>query len=174
MNGFVGCQVLEQEEAVLEILQPLAASSPYYFLRWPHRVSGLIDQSTFETEYLPYLTKDLSPVGQVFTQSLELRWERRSRRLAQKPPQYHLLLLRRADSETPFPGFTPLQEHQAVIPWKTVDYNAVLPQEGGSEGTRFPKGFIVSPELDPKSLRQRHFIHKNTGITHFVALVSQV
>ncbi|KKI99895.1 hypothetical protein [Prochlorothrix hollandica] len=171
MNGFVGWQLVDDPETVLATLKPLGNFSPYYFLRWHHRVSGLIDQSTFETQYLP---KGLSPVGQVFTQSLELRWERRSRRLAQKPPQYHLLLLGRADSETPFPGFTPLQEHQAVIPWKTVDYNAVLPQEGGSEGTRFPKGFIVSPELDPKSLRQRHFIHKNTGITHFVALVSQV
>lgn len=169
MNGFVGSQILETEAEVSAIIQNLASSSPYYFLRWPHKVSGIITQTKFEQEFHP---QGLSPVGQVFTQDWELRWERRSRRLTKKPAQYHLLWLGKIEAEAIIPGFTALEENQRPIAWKTVDYLAVSYQEDSSEGTRFPRGFRIPADFSKESLQQRHFIQAKTGITQFVALVS--
>jgi len=172
MSGFVGSRVVETKAEVLEIIQRLEAFSPYYFLCWPHKISGILTQAQFTEEILPSLPNDLSPEGQVFTQAWDLRWECRSRRLAGNSAQYHLLLLGNTEAEAKIPGFTALAENQCPIPWKTKDYPAVIHQEQSSEGTRFPKGFRVPRGFKADSLKQRHFIHETTGITQFVALVS--
>lgn len=172
MSGFVGSRVVATGAAVLEVLQSVAASSPYYFLRWPHRVSGILTQAQFTEEILPGLPDDLSPEGQVFTDKWELRWERRVRRIAPPQTQYHLLLLGQSKAEAQVPGFNALQEDRQPISWKTVDYAAVIHRESGSEGTRFPKGFRITEGFNADSFHQRHFIHTKTGTTHFVALVS--
>lgn len=171
MIGFVGSQILEKAEVTAKI-KSLDSFLPYYFLRWPHWVSGILTQDELTQEYLPKFPDDLSPQGQVFTQGWELRWERRVHRINPQRTQYHLLLLSKDKDQSPFSGFEPLQENQRPIPWKTRDYTAVIHQEESSEGTRFPKGFRVPRGFKADSLKQRHFIHETTGITQFVALVS--
>ncbi|GAB4302688.1 MAG: hypothetical protein Fur0025_43640 [Oscillatoriaceae cyanobacterium] len=65
--GFVGCQQVLSADELRQVMLQLATASPpcYYFLRWPHQVSGIIS----ELEEFP------SPEGQMFTSKLELRWK---------------------------------------------------------------------------------------------------
>lgn len=114
--SFVGIRQLSSVEELRELLTQRSSQSSYYFLRWAHKVSGILD----------HLPQDFpSPEGQMFNADYELRWK-------QQKKGYEVLLLSKAGAE---PGFTPVGQH-----WETKLRQAyVYP----STETRFPKEFIA-------------------------------
>ncbi|HIK11563.1 MAG TPA: hypothetical protein IGS52_15105 [Oscillatoriaceae cyanobacterium M33_DOE_052] len=152
MAGFVGCQQVasadELKELLLKLAPATASDSCYYFMRWPHQVSGIIS----ELEEFP------SPEGQMFTSKLELRWKA-------SRAGYDLLYLGIAHPPRNL-GFQALDGQ-----WGTVDRPAYpFP----STETRFPQGFEhqANPNIAQK-LAQRYFIDTQTATVHFIALTVQ-
>ncbi|MFE4108371.1 hypothetical protein [Almyronema epifaneia] len=66
MNGFVGVNTVETAEQLEALINTVLGSDRVYFLRWPHKVSGLCHSLP---EGFP------SPEGQVFDGDRELRWK---------------------------------------------------------------------------------------------------
>lgn len=121
MNPFVGVseQLLTVDE-LRELLEKPLNQQNYYFLRWPHKVSGIIEQ-------LP--DGFLSPEGQMFNCDRELRWK-------QQGQHFSVLLLSTTGSE---PGFKPIGQK-----WETQQRDAhIYP----ATETRFPKG-LSSTKVD--------------------------
>jgi len=152
MSAFVGSQVMTKEALVDLVRDPAIASKPtYYFLRWPHKVSGIQMNRPDDV---------LSPEGQLFNTGLELRWK-------QGGTNYEVLLLSNVEPDAKF-GFTALEGK-----WECCDRAAYFYD---SDETKFPKGFLYQDEkgqmLAPKSIRikQRYFRDKQTSKIHFVAL----
>jgi hypothetical protein len=116
-------------------------SQSYYFLRWPHCVSGIISE-------LPEAFS--SAEGQLFNAMIELRWKRRGN-------GYSVLLL--SSSLDSADGFT-------AIPgdWEISDRTAYF---YGKDDARFPKSFTYPDHL---SIYQRYFLDTKTSTVHFVAL----
>ena len=143
IEGFVGRQqVLSADELRQVMLKLATASLPcYYFLRWPHQVSGIIS----ELEEFP------SPEGQMFTSKLELRWKT-------SKAGYDLLYLGIAPPP-PNLGFQALDGE-----WGTLDRPAY---RFPATETRFPQGF--EHRANPK-LAQRYFLDTQTATVHFIAL----
>lgn len=114
--SFVGTKQLSSIEELKELITQRSTPSSYYFLRWAHKVSGIIKQ----------LHQDFpSPEGQMFNEDWELRWK-------QHKQGYEILILSKADNE---PGFTSVGQR-----WHTELRQAhVYP----SNETRFPKEFIT-------------------------------
>jgi hypothetical protein len=114
--SFVGIKQLSSVEELRELLTQKSSQSSYYFLRWAHKVSGIVNQ----------LPQDFpSPEGQMFNADWELRWK-------QQKKGYEVLLLSNADAE---PGFTQVGQH-----WETQLRQAHVYR---STETRFPKEFIA-------------------------------
>lgn len=113
MSAFVGVKTVDTAENLKELIEKVAGSNCCFFLRWPHKVSGL---SCNLPDNFP------SPEGQVFTQDLELRWK------AQRKG-YSVLLLSNADRVE---GFDAIGDE-----WETCDHLARVypPTE-----TRLPGG----------------------------------
>lgn len=123
-----------------ELKAQLEQDSFYYFLRWPHAVSGIIAD----------LPSDFpSPEGQAFNQTTELRWQK-------KGDHYNLLWL---STNPPAGGFETLPGV-----WIYEDRKAAL---YGSTETRLPKA-VKNPHNI--SLGQRYFRDRRTAIIHFVSL----
>lgn len=126
--------------SLIELKAQLEKDSFYYFLRWPHTVSGILVD----------LPSDFpSPEGQAFNENTELRWQQRGDR-------YNLLWL---SSRPPAGGFETLPGV-----WIYEDRGAKL---YGPKETRLPK-VIKSPSNI--SLGQRYFRDRRTAIIHFVSL----
>ena len=160
MNAFVGVsEQLLTEEGVKQLLQRTSNESDYYFLKWPHKVSGILSE----------LPKDvMSPEGQMFNCDRELRWKQ------QKPGLYTVLILSNNGEEA---GFTAIDGN-----WKTQQRDAYGYR---SDETRFPRSLIFSESLDPRisgekthknqpKLAQRYFIDANTSTVHFIALTVEM
>ncbi|RAM51039.1 MAG: hypothetical protein C6Y22_11670 [Hapalosiphonaceae cyanobacterium JJU2] len=143
MKAFVGYkkEPLSVTE-LLDLIKEFTTETSYYFLRWTHKVSGIIEESPTNAQF-PMLE------GQMFNHECELRWKYKQK------DTYEVLLLSVAGE---YPDFTKIGED-----WQTQQRNAHLysPTE-----TRFPKGFY-SPNLD---IAQRYFIDTKTATVHFVAL----
>lgn len=114
--SFVGIKKLASVEELRELLTQKSSKPSYYFLRWTHKVSGIVNQ----------LPPDFpSPEGQMFNADWELRWK-------QQKKGYEVLILSNADDE---PGFTKVGQS-----WETQLRQA---QIYGSTETCFPKEFIA-------------------------------
>lgn len=140
--SFVGHRQIDSADKLKELIMQCATQSPsYFFLRWTHCVSGIT--SDFPEDCL-------SPEGQVFNTTLELRWKRQG-------SGYNVLLLSTAQNGTE--GFT-------AIPgdWETCDRTAHF---YGKDDARFPKGFTYPDHLP---IYQRYFLNAKTSTVHFVAL----
>lgn len=121
MNPFVGVkeQLLTVEE-LRNLLQQPSTQPNYYFLRWPHKVSGIVGQLPNEFP---------SPEGQMFNYDRELRWK-------QQGQHFNVLLLSTTGAE---PGFKPIGQK-----WATQQRDAhIYP----ATETRFPKG-LSSTNVD--------------------------
>jgi len=167
MSPFVGvCQDLLTETQLRELVQKQATAPSYYFLRWSHQVSGIVDK----------LPDDFSsPEGQMFNCDRELRWKRQNDR-------YSVLVLSNTGE---VPGFKSIiddpeyaSESEDKSYWKTEQ----RPAYGyPTTETRFPRSLIYPESLDvsnrssnqPK-LAQRYFIAQPTATVHFVALTVEL
>jgi hypothetical protein len=163
MSPFVGVyEKLLTETELRELVQQLATTPSYYFLRWSHQVSGIVEQ----------LPDDFpSPEGQMFNCDRELRWKCQSER-------YSVLVLSNTGE---VPGFKSIIQDRIDIGesekknyWKTEQ----RPAYGyPSNETRFPRSLIYPESLDVRNsssnqpkLAQRYFMAKPTATVHFVAL----
>ncbi len=142
MNPFVGVRQVSSSDELKQLLETGSQSS-YYFLRWPHKVSGIVHQ----------ITEFPSPEGQMFNYQFELRWK-------QRKSGYDVLLLSTINPESEW-GFAQLGSS-----WTTIDRSAHLYR---SNETRFPQEFSYQ---DVK-IGQRYFIDEQTATTHFIALTIQ-
>jgi len=160
MSPFVGVsEQLLTGEQLRDLLKKSANQCSYYFLRWTHKVSGIVEQ----------LPDDFpSPEGQMFNCDRELRWK-------QQPPGYYtVLLLSNTGQEL---GFSSVGEE-----WKTEQRTAYGYRH---DQTRFPQSLVYPESLDlrisyeetkinkPK-LAQRYFIDQKTLTVHFVALTLEM
>jgi hypothetical protein len=113
MSAFVGVKTVESAENLKTLIDNVIKGDRCYFLRWPHKVSGLSRK----------LPDDFpSPEGQAFTCDRELRWKVQGQR-------YSTLLLSNSDKVD---GFDAIGDE-----WETCDRSAQVypPTE-----TRFPHG----------------------------------
>lgn len=160
MSPFVGVsEQLLTVEQLRDLLQQPSTQPNYYFLRWHHKVSGIVEQLPDEFP---------SPEGQMFNCDRELRWKQ------QRQGYYTVLLLSNTGQ---LPVFTSVGED-----WETEQRGAYgyRPDE-----TRFPRSLDFPKSLDiriskeesktnkPK-LAQRYFIDKKTSTVHFVALTVEM
>lgn len=121
MNPFVGVrEQLLTVEQLRDLLEKPSNQRDYYFLRWPHKVSGIVEQLPDEFP---------SPEGQMFNCDRELRWK-------QQGQHFSVLLLSTTGSE---PGFKGIGQK-----WETQQRDAhIYP----ATETRFPKG-LSSTKVD--------------------------
>lgn len=144
--SFVGVKQLSSVEELRELLIKKSSKPSYYFLRWTHKVSGIVAQ----------LTSDFpSPEGQMFNADWELRWKQRKN-------GYEVLLLSNNGAE---PGFTKVGQNWETQLRKAHVYGSKA-QVDRSEETRFPKEFIT----ENIGIAQRYFRDSQTATVHFVAL----
>jgi len=148
--SFVGTKTIESEDALKTLIEQISKQVPEasrcFFLRWPHKVSGLCRN----------LPADFpSPKGQVFTHDFELRWQTQGK-------GYSLLLLSQTDDVSGFEGFSELEPKTK---WSTWDRPA---HAYPATETRFPKG-IADRQIN---IGQRYFQDRATATVHFVALVA--
>ena len=115
-------------------------NSCYYFLRYPHTVSGIQAGKP----------QELAPEGQIFDPKTELRW----RKTGEK---YQVLLLT-TEAKT-LDGFTPIPRQ-----WVYDDHDAVVYP---TTATRLPKPVKVPQKIN---LKQRYFRDSETSTIHFIAL----
>jgi hypothetical protein len=113
MSAFVGTRTVESGEQLRVLIQQFQGEKSYFFLRWPHKVSG----------FCKTLPEDFpSPEGQVFDSHKELRWKRQGQ-------GYSVLLL---SANQPYDSFEPVGKA-----WEVYVQDAhVYPKTE----TRFPKG----------------------------------
>lgn len=141
-QGFVYVTQQPIEESDLKQLLEQDWQTPtYYFLRWPHEVSGIVDE----------LEEGLSPEGQKFSKQQELRWKQRGK-------GYEVLLLTTRQLDTLPEAFKQLGK------WRYLDRNAKFYKR---RETRLPKTLNYPDQLN---IKQRYFMDANTEIVHFVAL----
>jgi len=141
--SYVGYATVGSEAALHDLIQRFDPSETYYFLRSLHQVSGI-------QRGLPAA---LSPEGQIFNASTELRWKT-------KGQGYDLLWLGQASPDAAM-GFMPIKRN-----WQTDDRPVLLHQRKTPQYPhlfRYPKGL-------EKRLQQRYFRDANTDIVHFIAL----
>jgi len=167
MSPFVGvCQDLLTGTELRELVQQQAMSPSYYFLRWSHQVSGIVEK----------LPDDFpSPEGQMFNCDRELRWKRQNDR-------YSVLVLSNTGEVPGFKSIVKDPENQEdsdnTSYWKTEQ----RPAYGyPTNETRFPRSLIYPESLDVRNtspnqpkLAQRYFIAQPTATVHFVALTVEM
>lgn len=154
MNAVVKVGEVASDEELRSLVEQFAEAESYFFLRWPHKVSGFCRSLPPEFP---------SPEGQVFDRNTELRWKRQN--------QGYSLLLLSAEKELAkaiAQDIFTFDPDDRDCKWKICERNAhpYVPTE-----TRFPRGFD-SREIDSKAIKigQRYFIDSQTSTIHFVAL----
>lgn len=140
MNAFVGVKQVASADELKQLLEN-SSQQNYYFLQWPHKVSGIVE----ELSELP------SPEGQMFNRKFELRWK-------QRDSEYEILILSVENPNSTLGTFEAIGNR-----WKTIDRNAHLYTK---PETRFPHQFIY-PKIN---IAQRYFMDAETATVHFVAL----
>ena len=185
---------LEELKQLLEELgsQERGNQKTYYFLRTPHKVSGICMKLPEE-----FPTAE----GQMFNANCELRWKKR------KSGYDVLVLFTKPELDLPTDKVNaviatvgsnpkPLETHdECVSPtnffkqkgfqevsgnWETSDFDAYFynnkPESRTKFPTKFPKGFtfkgLENEEIEPTKVHigQRYFKDKDTAIVHFIAL----
>ena len=150
--AFVGTLSLESIEELKQLLDSLKQEENHYFLRSPHKVSGIKSELPEEI--------DSATEGQAFNFQWELRWKI-------KGSKYELLLLSKEKTDL-------CNRFQEIkINWETeerkailYEANEILDKQIRSKETRFPQGFTHN---QPK-IGQRYFLDSQTATVHFVAL----
>ena len=113
MSAFVGTRVVQSAEELRSLIQQFKGEKSYFFLRWPHKVSG----------FCKTLPNDFpSPEGQLFDSQKELRWKQRGK-------SYSVLLL---SADEVYKDFDPVG-----TAWDAYVQDAHLYPK---TETRFPKG----------------------------------
>lgn len=143
--GYASTSIPQDEQSLRQLLDRYSQPGDFFFLRWLHKVSGFTSQ----------LDSQISPEGQLFNATFELRWKKRRQGydvlwLGLQPPQ-------NADNSI----FTAIDR-----PWQTDDRLALLHNR---KTPQYPNLFIYPSELKDQ-IRQRYFRDGKTGIVHFVAL----
>jgi hypothetical protein len=172
MKPFVGYKKeLLSVPQLLEFIQKFSSEPSYYFLRWTHEVSGIVEK-------LP--TNDEFPMieGQMFNHECELRWKHK------RQNTYEVLLLTIGDKHD---DFIPVKEtiNKEEESWRIEPNNSpyAYPAYGyRPDETRFPKKLIFPKSLDTRQeeknnkpkLAQRYFIDNQTSTVQFVALTVEV
>ncbi|OCR00139.1 hypothetical protein BCD67_20900 [Oscillatoriales cyanobacterium USR001] len=139
--SFVGIKQLSSASDLRALLAQKADQNSYYFLRWFHKVNGIVKDLPPEFP---------SPEGQMFNPECELRWK-------QNKNGYEVLLLSQADLDLDL-DFTPVGKS-----WETQLRDAEV---YSNPETRFPNPF----KNECPDIAQRYFIDKQTCNVHFVAL----
>lgn len=139
--SFVGTKQLNSPDELEELLTKIYNENSYYFLRLPHKVSGIVKKLPSEFP---------GTEGQMFNEELELRWKKNQK-------GYQVLLLSNAGS---LPEFSPVGKT-----WKTKLRDAFFYDKQNRE-TRFPRKFKV----ECSNIAQRYFIDGQTATVHFIAL----
>ncbi|XHX78418.1 MAG: hypothetical protein RBJ76_29045 [Stenomitos frigidus ULC029] len=144
--GYVAYASVATEADLRQLIEQSIQPNSFFFLRSLHQVSGI-------QSILPH---QLSPVGQLFNPTVELRWKQRRQGyevlwLGQRSP---------ADTKT----FTAIERQ-----WQTEDHPALLHDR---RTPQYPNLFRYPTELK-KQMQQRYFRDAETGIVHFVALTIQ-
>jgi hypothetical protein len=67
MSAFVGTYTVDSAEELRSLLESLKTEKSYFFLRWPHQVSGFCQSLPVDFP---------SPEGQIFDDQKELRWQK--------------------------------------------------------------------------------------------------
>lgn len=119
----------------------------YYFLKYPHRVSGFITQ----------MPDNLAPEGQIFNTQQEIRWKKQG-------DKFDVLCLTIGKLTQDIDWQSIDKNHE--IDWSFSDRPAKIYPE---TETRLPKKIINQIPKD-QALKQRYFIDRNTATIHFVAL----
>jgi hypothetical protein len=146
--GFVGHQNGVSQTKLKEILSQIQQdSTPVYFLKWFHKVSGMV--ITLPADFP-------SPEGQMFTEQFCLRWQRQNN-------QYDVLFLSATPLESEGDWRSLSEEHHDIL-WETRTVSA-LPHD--VKNPQYPNSFIYEG-VQPERIRQRYFRDANTGIIHFV------
>ncbi|WP_315791736.1 hypothetical protein [Fischerella sp. JS2] len=170
MKPFVGYkkQPLSVSE-LLDLIPKLIVEPSYYFLRWTHKVSGIVEKIPTETDF-PMLE------GQMFNHEYELRWKYKQKNT------YEVLLLTINENHH---NFELVGQAWRIEPSdiKKFPSNAYPAYGYRPEETRFPKKLIFPKDLDirlqeennkkPK-LAQRYFIDDQTSTVQFVALTVEL
>ncbi|BAZ66655.1 hypothetical protein NIES4106_14070 [Fischerella sp. NIES-4106] len=170
MKAFVGYkkQPLSVSE-LLELIPKFIVEPSYYFLRWTHKVSGIVENIPTETDF-PMME------GQMFNHKCELRWKYKQKNT------YEVLLLSINENHH---DFELVGKNWRIEPSETKNFpsNAYPAYGYRPEETRFPKKLIFPKDLDirlqaennkkPK-LAQRYFIDNETSTVQFVALTVEL
>jgi hypothetical protein len=136
-----------------ELIEHCMSKESWYFLRWPDQVSQF--NSGLPADFCCSKGR-LCTEGQVFSQTRELRWQRRG-------DKYQVLLLSKTEVDHDLQ--TTGQSWTAVgSQWEIKDLPANFYPE---TETRFPKGLTYPDDLD---IGQRYFIDAQTALVQFVAL----
>ncbi|MDY6939321.1 MAG: hypothetical protein SWY16_16845 [Cyanobacteriota bacterium] len=145
-TAFVGVKKYVSTAELQHLLERLKQQRPqsYYFLRWHHKVSGIVEQCN---EAFP------SPEGQMFDADLELRWKQLSEN------SFTLLLLSTTEGE---PGFEPLMGN-----WEFEDRAANICAEIETPIYATPSPSLVASKY---CIGQRYFRDRDTATVHFIAL----
>lgn len=154
---------------LLDLIPNFIIKPSYYFLRWTHKVSGILEEPPTETDF-PMLE------GQMFNHECELRWKYKQKNT------YEILLLTINDIHHSFElvGKNWRIEPSNIKKFPSYAYPAYgyRPDE-----TRFPKKLIFPKDLDTRlheeknkkpKLAQRYFIDDRTSTVQFVALTVEL
>lgn len=177
MKPFVGVKKVTSFSCLLDLIKEFANESSYYFLRWTHKVSGIIKKLPPEAEL------QLMIEGQMFNHHSELRWKKKNK------CSYEVLLLTIAGNNH---RLDPVKQstQKNPEPWRIEPNDQkkfpsyAYPAYGyRPDETRFPKQLIYQDDLNirlrddnqklPK-LAQRYFIDNETSTVQFVALTLEV
>lgn len=173
MKPFVGYKKeLLSVPQLLEFIPKFISEPSYYFLRWTHQASGIVEKPPVEKNF-PMIE------GQMFNHECELRWKHK------RQNTYEVLLLTIADNHDEFIPVKDTINKEEKEPWRIEPNNppygypayAYRPDE-----TRFPKKLIFPESLDTRreekndkpKLAQRYFIDNQTSTVQFIALTVEV
>lgn len=148
-QAFVGKRSIGSSNELKKLLETLPAPSRCYFLRWVHKISGLVEQ----------IPNDLSPEGEMFTPDFELRWK-------QTRQGYEVLLLHSSEPDPNWKFKSVGKDWITSEPLDTHLHPNGL-QDADRQDTRYPKQFVYPNHL---RLKQRYFQNQQTGTVHFVSL----
>ena len=144
---YVGFCSVNSEHELRQLIERFDRSTSYYFLRWVHRVSGMVAS-------LPEGT--LSPDGQVFNTAMELRWKACE-------SGFEVLLLSTQGEEE---GFQSMGNG-----WRHDDRPVLLNGlQSEQKNLRYSNGFIYAPEVKQKQIGQRYFQNLETLAVQFISL----
>ncbi|ARV60590.1 hypothetical protein BZZ01_19945 [Nostocales cyanobacterium HT-58-2] len=167
---------------LLELIPKLVIEPNYYFFRWTHKVSGIVEKTPTHDEF-PMIE------GQMFNHNCELRWKYKCQNT------YEVLLLSIGDKHDDFIPVKETINKEEKEPWRIEPNNPpyAYPAYGyRPDTTRFPKKLIFPDTLDirlqeeikeeeikeeknnkPK-LAQRYFIDNESSTVQFVALTVEL